>query len=193
MRTPVDGSSLITVWLGSGVCWKVAKPSRGGCLKTSRSSVCVARRRLPVRMKNGTPDQRQFSISRRRAAYVSVVESGATPSIDSPDSRWSSQAGEWKRFRRDLVRVRTHRHERSRCSWFTCARTALGWPRVRGARRTVRGVVPRPLEAMRCRLGTNPTSMTPMPSDPSVSRPTVERFWAKVEKTHRSRRRPWGS
>ena len=32
-------------------------------------------------MKNGTPDQRQLSISRRRAAYVSVVESGATPSI----------------------------------------------------------------------------------------------------------------
>jgi len=32
-------------------------------------------------MKNGTPDQRQFSISRRSAAYVSVVESAATPSI----------------------------------------------------------------------------------------------------------------
>ena len=37
--------------------------------------------RLPVRMKNGTPDQRQFSMSSRSAAYVSVVESGATPSI----------------------------------------------------------------------------------------------------------------
>ena len=37
--------------------------------------------RLPVRMKNGTPAQRQFSISSRSAAYVSVVESGATPSI----------------------------------------------------------------------------------------------------------------
>ena len=32
--------------------------------------------RLPVRMKKGTPDQRQLSISRRSAAYVSVVESG---------------------------------------------------------------------------------------------------------------------
>ena len=34
-----------------------------------------------MRMKNGTPDQRQFSISSRSAAYVSVVESGATPSM----------------------------------------------------------------------------------------------------------------
>ena len=58
------------------------KPSRGGCLNTSRSSVCVTGSRLPVRMKNGTPDQRQFSISSRSAAYVSVVESGATPSIE---------------------------------------------------------------------------------------------------------------
>ena len=39
-----------------------------GRLKTSRSSVCVTGRRLPVRMKNGTPDQRQLSISRRSAA-----------------------------------------------------------------------------------------------------------------------------
>ena len=49
--------------------------------KTTRSSVCVAGRHFPVRMKNGTPDQRQLSISSRSAAYVSVVESGATPSI----------------------------------------------------------------------------------------------------------------
>ena len=34
-----------------------------------------------MRMKNGTPDQRQLSISSRSAAYVSVVESGATPSM----------------------------------------------------------------------------------------------------------------
>ena len=39
------------------------------------------REALAVRMKNGTPDQRQFSISSRSAAYVSVVESAATPSI----------------------------------------------------------------------------------------------------------------
>ena len=50
-----------------------AKPSSGGRLNTSRSSVCVTGRRLPVRMKNGTPDQRQLSISSRSAAYVSVV------------------------------------------------------------------------------------------------------------------------
>ena len=58
-----------------------AKPSRGGRLNTSRSSVWVTGSRLPVRMKNGTPDQRQLSISSRSAAYVSVVESGATPGM----------------------------------------------------------------------------------------------------------------
>ena len=34
-----------------------------------------------MRMKNGTPDQRQLSISSRSAANVSVVESSATPSM----------------------------------------------------------------------------------------------------------------
>jgi len=58
-------------------------PSLGGRLKTSLTSVCVVGRSFPVRMKKGTPDQRQFSISSRRAAYVSVVESGATPSTSS--------------------------------------------------------------------------------------------------------------
>ena len=47
----------------------------------SRSSVWVTGRCLPVRMKNGTPSQRQLSISSRIAAYVSVAESAATPSI----------------------------------------------------------------------------------------------------------------
>ena len=55
---------------------------RGGCRNTSRSSVCVTGSRFPVRMKNGTPAQRQFSMSSRSAAYVSVVESSATPSMD---------------------------------------------------------------------------------------------------------------
>ena len=58
---PGGGSSLTTIWLGSGKA--SPKPSRGGCLKTTRTSVWVTGRRLPVRMKNGTPDQRQFSIS----------------------------------------------------------------------------------------------------------------------------------
>ena len=78
---PVVGSSLTTSWFGCSESY-IAKPSFGGCLKTSRSSVCVTGRRLPVRMKNGTPAQRQFSISSRSAAYVSVVESSATPSIE---------------------------------------------------------------------------------------------------------------
>ena len=46
----------------------------GGRLKTRRSSVWVTGSRLPVRMKKGTPAQRQFSMSSRSAAYVSVVE-----------------------------------------------------------------------------------------------------------------------
>ena len=67
IRTPVVGSSLTTIWLGSA--WPASpNPSRGGRLNTSRSSVCVAGSRFPVRMKNGTPAQRQFSISSRRAA-----------------------------------------------------------------------------------------------------------------------------
>ena len=44
------------------------KPTRGGRSKTRRSSVCVTGMRLPVRMKIGTPDQRQLSMSRRSAA-----------------------------------------------------------------------------------------------------------------------------
>ena len=44
------------------------KAIRGGCLNTSRTSVCLISICLPVRMKNGTPAQRQLSISRRIAA-----------------------------------------------------------------------------------------------------------------------------
>ncbi len=57
------------------------KPRRGGSRKTARSSVWVTGSFLPVRMNQGTPAQRQLSISRRIAAYVSVVDSDATPSI----------------------------------------------------------------------------------------------------------------
>jgi hypothetical protein len=81
IRTPVDGSSFTTSWFGSDRCPGGPNPSRGGRLNTSRSSVCVTGSRLPVRMKNGTPAQRQFSMSSRRAAYVSVVEPAATPSM----------------------------------------------------------------------------------------------------------------
>src|SRR6185437_9527675 len=67
---PLDGSSLITIWFGSGEA--MPKPSFGGCLKTIRTSVSVVGRHLPARMKNGTPDQRQFWISSRSAAYDAV-------------------------------------------------------------------------------------------------------------------------
>ena len=53
----------------------------GERLKRRRTSVWVTGNSLPVRMKNGTPSQRQLSTSSRRAANVSVVESGATPGI----------------------------------------------------------------------------------------------------------------
>jgi hypothetical protein len=78
-RIPVDGSSLTTIWFG--LRQREAEPELGRMLEHDPTSVCVIGRRLPVRMKKGTPDQRQFSISSRSAAYVSVVESAATPSM----------------------------------------------------------------------------------------------------------------
>ena len=66
---PVLGSILITIWLGSGSRLPLGmNASFGGCLKTSRTSVCLIGMRLPVRMKNGTPAQRQLSISSLSAA-----------------------------------------------------------------------------------------------------------------------------
>ena len=68
-RTPVDGSSFTTSWFGSGrSCERGPNAIRGGFLNTSRISVCTTGSRLPVRMKNGTPDHRQLSMSRRNAA-----------------------------------------------------------------------------------------------------------------------------
>jgi hypothetical protein len=49
-------------------------------LKTTRTSVAFRVSALPARMKNGTPDQRQLSISARRATYVSVSDPFRTPS-----------------------------------------------------------------------------------------------------------------
>ena len=66
--TPVDGSSFTTTWFGSIRSLFPPNPSLGDRLKTIRSSVCVTGRSLPVRMKNGTPDQRQFSIESLSAA-----------------------------------------------------------------------------------------------------------------------------
>ncbi len=59
-----------------------AKVSRGGGLKMIRNFRDALSSDLPARMKNGTPDQRQLSISRRRAAKVSVCEAGLTPGTD---------------------------------------------------------------------------------------------------------------
>ncbi len=79
-RTPVVGWSLITSSSDGGISLPlVAYPRRGGSLKTSRSSHWSTASSFPVRMKKGTPLQRQLSISRRIAANVSVLESLATP------------------------------------------------------------------------------------------------------------------
>ena len=56
-------------------------------LKTTRTSVTVTGSDFPARMKNGTPDQRQLSISSRIAQNVSVCESGATPATSQIAAR----------------------------------------------------------------------------------------------------------
>ena len=53
----------------------------GGRSKKTRSSVALTGRCLPVRRKNGTPDQRHVSMSTRRAMNVSVVDPGFTPTV----------------------------------------------------------------------------------------------------------------
>ena len=67
-RTPVDGSKRMTSWFGGGSCRLGKKPSLGACLNTRRTSVSRHGRCLPVRMKNGTPYQRQLSIRSFSAA-----------------------------------------------------------------------------------------------------------------------------
>ncbi len=70
-----------TSWFGSGRGDSLGtKPSHGVVLKTTRTSVTVTGSDLPARMKKGTPDQRQLSISSRNAQNVSICEPGATPS-----------------------------------------------------------------------------------------------------------------
>ena len=81
-RIPAAGSSLTMIWSGSG--WRSirrANSRRGGCLKTSRTSVCMSQAGTCRCGYRGTPDHRQLSMSRRKAQYVSVLESFATPSI----------------------------------------------------------------------------------------------------------------
>src|SRR5437763_1286673 len=53
----------------------------GGRLRPRPASVWVGGRHLAVRRAPGAPDPRQLSTSSFSAAYVSVVESGATPSM----------------------------------------------------------------------------------------------------------------
>ena len=81
MRAPGLGPMRSTSWFASGRgASRGTKPSHGVVLNTTRTSVTLTGSDLPVRTKNGTPDQRQLSISSRIAQYVSVCEPGATPS-----------------------------------------------------------------------------------------------------------------
>ena len=49
--------------------------------KDTSTSVAVVASDLPARIRNGTPSQRQESISKRTAANVSTLESGETSRI----------------------------------------------------------------------------------------------------------------
>ena len=72
-------SSLCTPHCSCGTRWR-----------RTTTSVAVPARAFPARTRIGTPAQRQFSISRRRATNVSVSESGARPR--SPGSRGTDRA-----------------------------------------------------------------------------------------------------
>ena len=79
---PGDGPIRSTSSFGSGRgALFGTKPSQGVVSKMIRTSVTVTGSAFPARMKNGTPDQRQLSISSRRAQKVSVCEPGATPAV----------------------------------------------------------------------------------------------------------------
>ena len=79
---PGFGPMRSTSSLGSGRGALLAtNPSQGVVSKTIRTSVTVTGIALPARMKKGTPDQRQLSISSRIAQKVSVVEPAATPAV----------------------------------------------------------------------------------------------------------------
>ena len=67
-RAPGRGPIRRTSWFasGRGVSFGT-NPSQGMVLKTTRTSVTVTGSDFPARMKNGTPDQRQLSISSRSA------------------------------------------------------------------------------------------------------------------------------
>src|ERR1700722_923210 len=54
-------------------------------IETMRAPSAIS---LPVRRKNGTPAQRQLSISQRSAMNVSVSESRDTPSLQRYPSYW---------------------------------------------------------------------------------------------------------
>ena len=79
IRTPASGSIRKTNSFGSACCTSAKKERDGTRRKMTRTSVALAASDFPARMKKGTPAQRQLSTFRRRATYVSVLESALTP------------------------------------------------------------------------------------------------------------------
>ncbi len=78
--TPSVGLMRKRMRLGSGAGPSGSTKSRlGGSWKVTMASVADTGSALPERMSQGTPDQRQESIWKRRAAKVSTSEPGATP------------------------------------------------------------------------------------------------------------------
>src|ERR1700679_3905660 len=77
---PSVGFRLNTQLLATSWCCKAFGNRRdGGGRNVTAISVSAVDRHFPVRRKNGTPDQRQLSISTLMATNVSVRESLATP------------------------------------------------------------------------------------------------------------------
>ena len=86
---PMETSGLIRMRRcddeGGTISWKTSAGGRRNCTITS---VAVSGMCLPERIKIGTPDHRQVSISRRMAAKVSVSEPRWTPGVSRYPSYW---------------------------------------------------------------------------------------------------------
>ncbi len=76
---PSSGCTRITIRVGMPRWRRPPILSSGASRSLIKTSVARRRSALPVRTKIGTPSQRQFSMDTRAAAYVSRLDSGATP------------------------------------------------------------------------------------------------------------------
>src|SRR5436305_7966371 len=78
--TPSSGWTVRMIWFACTPTDPELWNARCGTgFNVTAISVTFLESRLPVRRTNGTPAHRQFETCRRSAAYVSVLESAATP------------------------------------------------------------------------------------------------------------------